>query len=551
MRIANKITVAFSIVGLLLTGIAGFIFYEFSRDELKKSIYTHLNTAISSRMEHIETFLKMQESFLTQLAESVVVRNLLSTQKENPHYRNRLDIAIERFRNIENLSQDIYEIFLLNAKGKIIASSNKNRIGLDKSGDAYFLGAKKSGKPYIKDAYYSETTRQEAMTFSAPVIDRKTGEFLGVVVARMSMDGVNKIIADRIGLGKTGEMYIINRDGLIITPSRFEKDTFLKLKVDTANTRKHFENIKKFGAGGDCDSYGPMLYRDYRGVEVLGVHKHIPQLQWIFLAEIDEKEVLAPLTKIKFLLTIILVFVPLLVILIANFISSFITRPLRKLYHGIEIVGSGNLDYKVGTKAKDETGQLSREFDKMTEHLKKTTVSIGNLSKEIVERKKAEKKIRYISFHDILTGLYNRNFFEEEISRLNTQRQYPVTIVIADINGLKFVNDVFGHSQGDKLLKDVSEIFSSVSRKEDIVSRIGGDEFAIILPQSDEKVALTFYNRVRNKCKEYNRQSTHKAKLGIALGCATQSGQYKSIDEALKKADESMYAEKMRMKKVS
>jgi len=170
--------------------------------------------------------------------------------------------------------------------------------------------------------------------------------------------------------------------------------------------------------------------------------------------------------------------------------------------------------------------------------------------RDITKRKRAEEKIRYISFHDTLTGLYNRNFFEEEISRLNTRRQYPVSIVIADINGLKFVNDTFGHFQGDKLLKDIAKILRSVSRKEDAVSRIGGDEFAIILPQSDENIARTFCNRVGNECKEYNRKSIHKPKLSIALGCVTQSGQYKSIDEALKKADERMYAEKMRMKNI-
>lgn len=676
MKIRIKMILVFFITTSLLIGIAGFIFYGFSRNELKKLIYAHLETAINSKAKHVKTFLKMKKNCTEQLAESIVVKHLLFIKKENLHYRDELDIAIERFKNTERISRDTYEIFLLNANGKIIASSDKKRIGLDKSKDAYFLGAKKSGKSYIKDAYYSKTTGQEAMAISAPVIDRETGDFLGVIVARIRMAMLNEILSDRTGLGKTGDMYIVNRNGLMITPSRFKSDAFLKLKVDTANTRKHFENIKKFGAGGY--PYGPMRYRDYRGVKVLGVHKHLPEFRWILLAEIDEKEVFAPLAKVRFLFAVILIFVPLLTILIANFISSFITRPLHKLHQGMEIVGAGNLDYRVGTKAKDEIGQLSREFDRMAEHLKKTTTSVENLNQEVTERKRieeklqesekryhslfesstdaimlldkkgflgcnkatlemfgldkemfisshpgdlsppvqangadsttaanekikyafkngankfewihrrkngedfpaevwltafplegrqilqatvrditkrkrAEEKIRYISFHDTLTGLYNRNFFEEEISRLNTRRQYPVSIVIADINGLKFVNDTFGHSQGDKLLKDIAEILRSVSRKEDIVSRIGGDEFTIILPQSDEKVTLTFCNRVKNECEEYNRKSIHKPKLGIALGCATQSGQYKSIDEALKKADESMYAEKMRMKNI-
>ncbi len=803
MRIANKITIAFSIVGLLLPGIAGFIFYEFSRNELKKSIYAHLDTAVSSKTKHIETFLKMQKNSISQLVESVVVRDLLLTKKENPRYPDKLNLVMKRFSSTEKISPHTYEIFLLNANGKIVACSNKNGICLDKDHDAYFLGVKKSGKLYIKDAYYSETTGQEVMAISVPVIAKKTGKLLGVVVARIVMNELNEILTDRTGLGKTGCIYIVNRNGLMITPSRFLKDTFLKLKVDTAITRKHFENIKKFGAGYYL--YKPMLYRDYRGVKVLGVHKHLPELQWILLAEIDEKEAFAPLAKMKFLFIIILIFIPLSVFLVSNFISFFITRPLHRLHQGMEIVGTGNLDYKVGTEAKDEVGQLSREFDRMTEHLKKTTVSIGNLSQEIVERKraeeklrkneekyktlvenlpqkiflkdrnsiyvscnnnyaqdlkiksdeivgktdndfhpkelaekyrfddkklmesgkmdeiqeryiqdgqekfvqtikipvknangevigilgifwditekkraeeeakkakeqaeeylniakvmitavdanekitminrkgcedlgykereligknwfdllvpkriredvrgvfnrlmagkvksvkyyenplltkkgeeriflfhnsilkdskgkingalfsaediterkKAEKKIKYISFHDILTGLYNRNFFEEEMSRLNTHRQYPVSIIVADINGLKFVNDTFGHPQGDELLKDVGGILRSISRKEDIVSRIGGDEFTVVLPQSDENIARTFCDRVRNECKEYNRQSIHKSKLSIALGCATQSGQYKNMNEVLKEADKSMYAEKMRMEKIS
>ncbi len=165
------------------------------------------------------------------------------------------------------------------------------------------------------------------------------------------------------------------------------------------------------------------------------------------------------------------------------------------------------------------------------------------IAKDITERKQAEEKIKYISFHDALTNLYNRAYFEEEIKRLNTPRNCPLAVIMADINGLKVINDTLGHDKGDELLKNVAKMLKSVLRKEDIIARIGGDEFAVILPHADRNAAEAFCNRVRNACEKYN--SENQLRLSISLGYAVQFGQYKNMEEALKQADANMYAEKL------
>ncbi len=162
--------------------------------------------------------------------------------------------------------------------------------------------------------------------------------------------------------------------------------------------------------------------------------------------------------------------------------------------------------------------------------------------RDITERKKAEEKIKYLSFHDRLTGLYNRAYFEEEINRLETERQLPLSIILGDVNGLKLANDAFGHSVGDNLLKAVSECIKKSCRKEDIISRWGGDEFVILLPKVSAEKAQGVCDRIKKSCAEYDKLPIS---ISIALGQSTKSEMSQSAHEVLKEAENNMYRNKL------
>jgi len=131
-------------------------------------------------------------------------------------------------------------------------------------------------------------------------------------------------------------------------------------------------------------------------------------------------------------------------------------------------------------------------------------------------------------YKDRLTGLYNKNFFEEELSRLDTKRQLPISLIMGDINGLKLINDAFGHSMGDSVLKKAAEIMTDSFRDEDIISRVGGDEFVILLPMTIEKTALDIVERVKRKLEN---NPLEFIKINISFGTATKT----SVDEDMKK----------------
>jgi diguanylate cyclase (GGDEF)-like protein/PAS domain S-box-containing protein len=170
-------------------------------------------------------------------------------------------------------------------------------------------------------------------------------------------------------------------------------------------------------------------------------------------------------------------------------------------------------------------------------------VAVITACEDITERKKAEERLRYMSTHDTLTGFYNRAFFDEEIRRLKEQQLCPVSVIMVDVDGLKEVNDTLGHAAGDKVLKQTASVLLSVFRSEDIVARIGGDEFVIILPGAEQHVAEKAMTRIRDVL-EQAKCSFVGIGLSLSLGAAT-AHDTEELEDALKLADERMYQDKL------
>lgn len=161
---------------------------------------------------------------------------------------------------------------------------------------------------------------------------------------------------------------------------------------------------------------------------------------------------------------------------------------------------------------------------------------------DVSDRKKALDEIRYISFHDSLTGLYNRAFFDEEMARFDTKRQLPVSLIMADLNGLKLVNDTYGHRVGDEILKRAADILKSACREEDIITRWGGDEFVVLLPQTPVNDALSIAKRIVEGCNEVY---VEDVPVSMALGVASREDPAKALSEVLREAEDAMYKEKL------
>ena len=166
-------------------------------------------------------------------------------------------------------------------------------------------------------------------------------------------------------------------------------------------------------------------------------------------------------------------------------------------------------------------------------------------SREITARKKMEEELTFLSFHDPLTGLYNRRFFEEQMTLLDGGRSNPVSVISCDIDGLKIINDHFGHDQGDAMIVKVSRILQEAVRSDDIVARIGGDEFAIIMPRCPADGVDRIYLRIKEALgRVHMKINEMEVPIMVSMGRAVRTGREVSIRVLFKTADDEMYIEK-------
>ena len=175
----------------------------------------------------------------------------------------------------------------------------------------------------------------------------------------------------------------------------------------------------------------------------------------------------------------------------------------------------------------------------LTEEAMKTSLPLK--VKNAIELMKRNLEISYLSYHDFLTEIYNRRFCEEEIKRLNTLRNLPISIIVGDINGLKLINDTFGHHEGDKLLEKAAITIKSACRIDDIVARWGGDEFIILLPKTKKEEAEVIVNRIKYL---YSVEHTNGIQGSISFGWDTKQTMDQEIAKVFKNAEDDMYRNK-------
>ncbi len=170
-------------------------------------------------------------------------------------------------------------------------------------------------------------------------------------------------------------------------------------------------------------------------------------------------------------------------------------------------------------------------------------ISIQLWRANVKKKHEKDQEVKYLSYHDSLTGLYNRAFLEAEMERIDKEEYLPISIIMLDLNGLKLINDTYGHGAGDKILRKSAELLKNTCREEDILARWGGDEFVILLTGTSHNAVQSISKRIINECrKTYG----DEVPVSMALGLTTKvSSKEEDLFKLLQQAEDQMYEHKL------
>ncbi|MDD5254453.1 MAG: PAS domain S-box protein [Candidatus Omnitrophica bacterium] len=460
MSLRLKLTILFIVVAVIPSFFIGAITFHNYRNSLEAAHLSELQKIVAFKADKIETYFAGLRSAI-ELARSlyVIKKNLPALDR----FSSEPDSAafLEAKAMVDGPAQQmqaafaLLDVMVVNPRGKTIYSSNPGHYPADflqslpDAGQRAFEEGK--DKVYISDIFLNKTEgNRPGMLVAAPVFDFD-GTFIGLIVLKVDLEPVYKLIRDTAGMGETGETLLgkrIGNEAVFLNPLRHDPDAALKRKVFLE--QEFGGPIQKAVQG--LTGAGEMV--DYRGRRVVAAWKHLPSLDWGVVAKIDSREALADVENLKLLAMFILVIGSVLSGIMAFYIARSISGPVKKLARGAEIVGSGNLDYKVALDLDDEIGQLSRAFDKMTSDLKAITASRDELDREIGARKRLEEGLK-----ESQAALEGR--VRARTAELATERQrffsvleaLPVYVVLLDKDyrmpfANRFFRERFGESHG-------------------------------------------------------------------------------------------------------
>ncbi len=501
------VTVGVSLI-LFQAVLAALTFFYFKR-EFKETIATQQFTLLTVVAQNIDQRLSSSLKVIVDVS-LLVTPKMIHDNDAAQQFLDNLPGALSLFDN---------GLFLFSPEGRIIAESpfRPDRRGRDISFREFYQRTLATGQPVISEPYLStHTPGAPAVIFTTPVRD-KGGKLIAILGGSLNLLNDNFLgELEHTSIANTGYLYMFTRDRTLIMHP--DDTRIMQLAAAPGVNRLLDQALNGFeGTGENVNS---------RGLKSLASFKHLRTTDWIIGANYPLVEAYEPILSVqKYLLALIVIGAVLVIIVVRLVMGRFTSTLVRFAHHVKDLSSKQGKDRLFSNDSSDEIGVLARTFNTLIQH----------------EDQKSDI-LTYSSTHDALTGLYNRAYFDSELERLARGRQMPITVVVADIDGLKRCNDTFGHAAGDSLIRATARVLTESFRAEDIIARIGGDEFAVLLPGVDTEQVQMALERVRSA--EAKAVLTDGVcTLSISMGHTT-SETPEGLQEAVKQADRQMYIEK-------
>jgi len=382
-------------------------------------------------------------------------------------------------------------------------------------------------KHVFTDFEQYEPSNNAAVSFIGTAVFDKEGKYSGVIAFEMPIKLLNEVMQVTAGMGKSGETYLVGEDLLMRSDSRFYKGrSILQTKVDTSTV--------KMALAGQS---GVEVINDYRGIKVFSAYAPIDFLEtrWAIIAEVDEAESLQAVYTMSHFLFISGIILSIVIFFLGLLLATDVSTPIVAMTKIMNSLANNDLSTNISvSERKDEIGIMAN--------------SLVVFKENAIARNRLQEKLNHMAHHDLLTGLPDRHYLLELLDDLLTSSKTnnkQLVVMFIDLDNFKTINDTMGHQAGDELLKEVARRLSNCLREKDIVSRIGGDEFIIIVPEltditDSEKVASKVLATMNNEFLFAGRT----LKITASIGMASYPEHADETQGLINSADQAMYKAK-------
>lgn len=410
----------------------------------------------------------------------------------------------------------------------------------------WYTIAKEAKKPVFSPIYRHFVMSDLAISAAYPIYNN-AGVLEGVLGTHITLSRINSFLKG-ITKDRKATAYIIERKSGELVANSLEKSNFQtlpggktkRISIGEMNNKSVSEAYEKYTIDSNNNF---VIERENDKFHVTITKFNREGLDWLIITSIPESQFTIDFVKSVRFSTILSAIALMLAIMIYRKNIELILKPIYDLINVTEKFSKGDFSYRARIFRNDEIGKLSTAFNNMADQLHNFINTLEDKVKErTIELEKINEEVIYLSYHDQLTGLYNRRYFDEELRRIDTDGNYPLTIIMADVNGLKLLNDSLGHAMGDELIKKAANIITTVCGKKGVVARIGGDEFVILLPSTGSVEVESILGDIKSKAAG---EKVGFAEISIAFGYEVKTHKGEQIENILKKAEDNMYKTKL------
>lgn len=502
------------------------LYYINTRNIMQRQILEHLKSIAESKRSHLISYIEAKKVRTVDFSSDGFIKNRLERIISDGFKKNEV-VSLNRHLLLNKLPLHRYliAIAVVDKFGKVVASTNEKLIGkaTDMSKEEVFIQSmsKVFGETTVGQPHHSPYLDANCIFISAPIISLNRTKTLGVIINAYSFAEINEITTDRVGMGETGEVYLVNRDKTMLTESRFIDNAPFKQIVD----------IKPVQETTVTDKHLCSIYTDYRGIPVIGAALDIPEYGWTLLAEIDKAEAFAPLKRLGIIALIFGAIGASTVTSLGIIFAISTSKPINILTNATLKLAEGNLEYRARIPRNDEFGKLANSFNIMAEELARVINDHQRAEEKLThyaaELKRSNEELQhfaYIASHDLQEPLRMISSYLQLIERryknkLDADADEFIDFAVDGANRLqKMINALLEYSRIDTHGKPFALVDCNVVLKraltnlkiaiEERVAVITNDSLPTVMSDGSQLMQV-FQNLIGNAVKFCNNKPPH------------------------------------------